>query len=502
MKCWTPDGAYLSEHLKSVSEHVARCTIWVGPSTIPSSDGSKKSSGIFGFDNLTKINLHEENLVVPKSQMADISIVSELAAIILSCSFSVDGGSGNTVADAQRLFSISMVLDLSLMNSLQPVLHALSDRLNRVSRTFERIISEAARRNLDEYIAAGEYTVKRAMDHISRLLTPQGFDLGDFSKTIFITTPQDTNWDFFAKCAFSFLCTQRRAVVFSSEKSNADSVNSIIRALAALCTPELLQYSKLLVPDQIFIPDMYLQGLDEMPLLDDLLECGQPLTLIDLDQQKVRRFKSTEEFELRKHKMIDSDASSIADRVTSKLASHSADHVASRPSESKSDNHDNSSLTLTSLKLSPSLTAVSVTGNPLSSNEGGLPDDAILGGGRSVVDEEDPFIDVELAAPFILQMMDRVLQAPPFLRQAVLQQSLRVLLRWSLALIEHLPRTSESDVELRSKVKSCQQEFGISSELDFQLVLLTADSCRPGFYSSLCSSEGVEKLVLDLFESF
>jgi hypothetical protein len=60
--------------------------------------------------------------------------------------------------------------------------------------------------------------------------------------------------------------------VFSSEKSNADSVNSIIRALAALCTPELLQYSKLLVPNQIFIPDMYLQGLDEMPLLDDLLE--------------------------------------------------------------------------------------------------------------------------------------------------------------------------------------------------------------------------------------
>jgi hypothetical protein len=83
MKCWTPDGAYLSEHLKSVSEHVARCTIWVGPSAIPSSDGSKKSSGIFGFDNITKINLHEENLVVPKSQMADISIVSELAAIIL-----------------------------------------------------------------------------------------------------------------------------------------------------------------------------------------------------------------------------------------------------------------------------------------------------------------------------------------------------------------------------------------------------------------------------------
>jgi hypothetical protein len=48
------------------------------------------------------------------------------------------------------------------------------------------------------------------MDHISRLLTPQGFDLGDFSKTIFITTPQDTNWDFFAKLVYSL--NQKRAV--------------------------------------------------------------------------------------------------------------------------------------------------------------------------------------------------------------------------------------------------------------------------------------------------
>ena len=46
----------------------------------------------------------------------------------------------------------------------------------------------------------------------------------------------------------------------------------VIRVLAAFCTDEQLQYSTLLVPEQRFVPDMYLQGLDEMPLQDDLFE--------------------------------------------------------------------------------------------------------------------------------------------------------------------------------------------------------------------------------------
>ena len=67
------------------------------------------------------------------------------------------------------------------------------------------------------------------------------------------------------RCTTSFLFTQRRAVVFSSEKS-------IVRVLAALCSAEQLQFSSLLVPEQQFIPDMYLQGLDQMPLAEDLFE--------------------------------------------------------------------------------------------------------------------------------------------------------------------------------------------------------------------------------------
>jgi hypothetical protein len=44
-----------------------------------------------------------------------------------------------------------MIFDMSLMHSLQPVLCALSERINRVSRFFEIIITQAGRHNLEEY---------------------------------------------------------------------------------------------------------------------------------------------------------------------------------------------------------------------------------------------------------------------------------------------------------------------------------------------------------------
>lgn len=79
LKMWTPDGADLSEHLRTVSEYVARCTIWVGPPAILSSDATKKSSGTL-FDSITRL---PDSTPAPKSQMADVFIVSELACIII-----------------------------------------------------------------------------------------------------------------------------------------------------------------------------------------------------------------------------------------------------------------------------------------------------------------------------------------------------------------------------------------------------------------------------------
>ena len=79
LKMWTPDGADLSEHLRTVSEYVARCTIWVGPPAILSSDATKKSPGTL-FDSITRL---PDATPAPKSQMADVFIVSELACIII-----------------------------------------------------------------------------------------------------------------------------------------------------------------------------------------------------------------------------------------------------------------------------------------------------------------------------------------------------------------------------------------------------------------------------------
>jgi hypothetical protein len=45
-----------------------------------------------------------------------------------------------------------MVFDLSLLNSLQPVLYALSDRINRLSRFFEAIMTQTGPHNLEECV--------------------------------------------------------------------------------------------------------------------------------------------------------------------------------------------------------------------------------------------------------------------------------------------------------------------------------------------------------------
>ena len=110
-----------------------------------------------------------------------------------------------------------MVLDVSLMNSLEPVFSALSDRLNRISRIFEHLLNQAilSRHSLDEcaipnccssqcltrcssYLTVCDDLVKVAMQQTSDLLQPRSSDLADFSQTIFITVPQDPNWDFLA----------------------------------------------------------------------------------------------------------------------------------------------------------------------------------------------------------------------------------------------------------------------------------------------------------------
>jgi hypothetical protein len=105
------------------------------------------------------------------------------------------------------------------MHSLQPVLFALSDRINRVSRFFETIILQAGRHNLEEYaiinertchfltcchryIAASDIIVKRAMDYTCRLIQPRTSNINDFSKSMFIADARATEfWEFMSLCA-------------------------------------------------------------------------------------------------------------------------------------------------------------------------------------------------------------------------------------------------------------------------------------------------------------
>jgi hypothetical protein len=107
-----------------------------------------------------------------------------------------------------------MVFDLLLMHSLQPVLSALSERINRLSRFFETIITQAGRPNLEEYdvtfcntfycltrhyryIAACDNAVKRAMDYTCRLIQPRASNMNDFSKTMFISDARAAEfWEF------------------------------------------------------------------------------------------------------------------------------------------------------------------------------------------------------------------------------------------------------------------------------------------------------------------
>lgn len=271
------------------------------------------------------------------------------------------------------------------------------------------------------------------------------------------------------------------------------------------------------------------------------------MTLIDVDEKKVRRY-TTEAFEEKKQERMDSEAKQIVERVTQKLEAHQfqKDIEDLRLSvASRSDTGGNSSFITPRSTITHS--PVSTPGPILPQVGSDIPDEALYGAGHPSMDEEREItgkiifiglfpsrlphnvrVDMDVPSEFIKQMIHRVLHSPPILRKAALQQSLRVLLRWSLFLIAHLPKKLEGEDGLRNHkglkqiqvfqrcsrlllflltratiTQQLQSDLGISNEADFHLFLHTADACRPGFYSSILNNpKAVGKLVLDLFESF
>ena len=214
------------------------------------------------------------------------------------------------------------------------------------------------------------------------------------------------------------------------------------------------------------------------------------VTLIDLDQMKVRLYTS-ESFEEKKHERIDSEAHQIVDRVSQKLAANQSqksleDLHLSSISRSSGDSAFTSprSTTVQSVVSSPGFSRPLSVGNE-------VPDEALYGGGHPSIDEEREitgnFIlvlccvhqwlltacaDMDAPSEFIKQMIHRVLQAPPILRKAVLQQGLRVLQQWSLFVITYLPKTMDG-------------EDGLSNHKGLKLIQVFGVFCQ---FSSSCSN--------------
>ena len=212
------------------------------------------------------------------------------------------------------------------------------------------------------------------------------------------------------------------------------------------------------------------------------------VTLIDLDQMKVRRYTS-ESFEEKKHERIDSEAHQIVDRVSQKLAAHQTQKSLEdlRLSSISGSSGDSAFISPRSTNVQ---SAVSTPGSsrPLQvGNE--VPDEALYGGGHPSIDEEREitgniilvswcvhqltvYADMDSPSEFIKQMIHRVLQAPPILRKAVLQQGLRVLQRWSHFLISYLPKTMDG-------------EDGLSNHKGLKLIQVFGVFCQ---FSSSCSN--------------
>ena len=213
---------------------------------------------------------------------------------------------------------------------------------------------------------------------------------------------------------------------------------------------------------------------------DSWFRCAHVVTLIDVDEKRVRRY-ITEAFDEKKDERIDTEANQIVERVSQKLAStyqsQKSDLDEQRLSSVSGKPDLNSNGSFSSPALAPRHLSFYNSGSSPGSPQqlaaaDDVPDDAFYGGSHAVMEEEKEITgnflfysfvhslflifsaDMDLPSEFIRQMTFRVLQAPPFFRQATLQQGLRVLLRWSMFLIAYLPKKLAGEDGFRNSHKS------------------------------------------------
>ncbi|ELR24884.1 uncharacterized protein ACA1_175590 [Acanthamoeba castellanii str. Neff] len=253
---------------------------------------------------------------------------------------------------------------------------------------------------------------------------------------------------FLHRAITSHLVTQHHTVVMGSD---LELVNAWVDSLSLFLRKSELRLSARAGPGAVFVPDLVLQGLPHQELKDEaVIWCRGPLTVIDLDQERVRQ-------SLPRHQ-----------------------HAALRR-----DYFD-------ALRFGQGPAPLAASPTPLDKPRPLLPEEGLLrdfGGEWS---------------GWVAEVMEEAWRLPVSTREGFVRQAMRILTRRAALLVKYvdyqLARTSFVDMGL---VQSMRAELELEPEQDFLVVLAVAERLSPGIYTTLVGNPAaLEDKFIELFESF
>jgi len=115
------------------------------------------------------------------------------------------------------------------------------------------------------------------------------------------------------------------------------------------------------------------------------------------------------------------------------------------------------------------------------------------------------FTPVKESSPFVENMLNEVFRLPCDLREGIVLQSRRLLVRKAVLLIKYVDARKEHQTTLHnSEIKKLRADLHVAHESDFGIVLAIAERYSPGIYSSLAGDPAtIEARFFELFfESF
>lgn len=115
------------------------------------------------------------------------------------------------------------------------------------------------------------------------------------------------------------------------------------------------------------------------------------------------------------------------------------------------------------------------------------------------------FSPVKESSPFVENMLNEVFRLPSDLREGIVLQSRRLLVRKAVLLIKYVEARKADHATLHnSEIKKLRADLHVAHESDFGIVLAMAETYSPGIYSSLAGDPAtIEARFFELFfESF